>query len=138
MGSIGEIGARRRTTYETIFGTVPLNPRGVSAVGAGGAWRCRWNLRLGMVEGTYTPRMARIATRALASVPEHEAADLLGEVGVATLSNSTIGRLGRAMAARYEQQRPVIAAAIREQHAIASQAVTVQVGIDGVSGAAGR
>ena len=90
------------------------------------------DLRLGMVEGTYTPRLARIATRALASMPEQEAADLLGEVGTATLSNSTIGRLSRAMAARYEQRREVIAATVREAHAIPAQAVTVQVGIDGV------
>jgi hypothetical protein len=65
-------------------------------------------------------------------MPEQEAADLLGEVGTATLSNSTIGRLSRAMAARYEQRREVIAATVREAHAIPEQAVTVQVGIDGV------
>lgn len=34
--------------------------------------------------------------------------------------------------ARYEQRRPVIAAAVREQHPIPEQAVTVQVGLDGV------
>jgi len=130
----GEHWGNRRDTphdYETVFGTVPLT-RAVYQQSGRGRVAVPLDLRLGMVEGTYTPRMARIATKALASMPEHEAADLLGEVGVATLSNSTIGRLGRAMAARYEQQRPVIASAIREQHAIAPQAVTVQVGIDGV------
>lgn len=130
----GETWGNRRETahdYETVFGTVSLT-RAVYQQSGRGRVAVPLDLRLGMVEGTYTPRVARIATKALASMPEHEAADLLGEVGVATLSNSTIGRLGRAMAARYEQQRPVIAAAIREQHAIPPQAVTVQVGMDGV------
>ena len=54
------------------------------------------------------------------------------EVGTATLSSPTIGRLSRAIAARYEQRRPVISAAVRESHAIPEQAVTVQVGLDGV------
>ncbi len=85
-----------------------------------------------MIEGTYTPRLARVATRALASMPEQEAADLLGEVGTAMLSNSTIGRLARAMAARHEQRREAVAAVVRETHGIPEQAVTVQVGIDGV------
>ncbi len=130
----GERWGNARATphdYETVFGTVPLE-RTVYQQAGRGRVAVPMDLRLGLVEGTYTPRMARIATRALANMPEHEAAELLGEVGVATLSNSTIGRLGRAMAARYEQRRPVIAAAIREQHAVPPQAVTVQVGLDGV------
>ncbi len=117
--------------YETIFGTVRLE-RGVYQQSGRGRVAVPLDLRLGMVEGTYTPRLARIATKALAGMPEHEAADLLHEVGTATLSNSTIGRLSRAMAARYEQNRPVIAAVVREQHPIPPRAVTVQVGLDGV------
>ena len=116
----GERWGNARATpheYETVFGTVPLE-RTVYQQSGRGRVAVPMDLRLGMVEGTYTPRVARIATRALANMPEHEAAELLGEVGIATLSNSTIGRLGRAMAARYEQRRPVIAAAIREQHAM--------------------
>jgi hypothetical protein len=130
----GERWGNRRETpheYETVFGTVRLE-RAVYQQSGRGRVAVPLDLRLGMVEGTYTPRLARIATRALASMPEQEAADLLGEVGTATLSNSTIGRLSRAMAARYEQRREVIAATVREAHAIPEQAVTVQVGIDGV------
>ena len=117
--------------YETVFGPVALE-RGVYQQSGRGRVAVPMDLRLGIVEGTYTPRLARIASRALASMPEHEAAELLAEVGTATLSNSTIGRLSRAIAARYEQSRPIIAGAVREQHPIAEQAVTVQVGLDGV------
>lgn len=126
-------GNRRETShdYETVFGTVTLE-RAVYQQSGRGRVAVPLDLRLGMVEGTYTPRLARIATRALASMPEQEAADLLGEVGTATLSNSTIGRLSRAMAARYEQRREIITTTVREAHVIPEQAVTVQVGIDGV------
>ena len=114
----GERWGNRRETphdYETVFGTVPLE-RAVYQQSGRGRVAVPLDLRLGMVEGTYTPRLARIATRALAGMPEQEAADLLAEVGTATLSNSTIGRLSRAMAARYEQRREVIATAVRERH----------------------
>lgn len=130
----GERWGNRRETpheYETVFGTVPL-ARAVYQQSGRGRVAVALDLRLGLIEGTYTPRLARIATRALASMPEQEAADLLSEVGSATLSNSTIGRLSRAMAARYEQRREVIATTVREAHVIPEQAVTVQVGIDGV------
>lgn len=116
----GERWGNRRVTpheYETVFGTVTV-VRSVYQQSGRGRVAVPLDLRLGMVEGTYTPRLARIATRALASMPEHEAADLLGEVGVAKLSNSTVGRLSRAMAARHEQRREVITAAIRETHVI--------------------
>src|ERR1035438_7441431 len=105
--------------YETVFGTVSIE-RGVYQQSGRGRVAVPMDLRLGMVEG---PRMA---PRALASMPEHEAADLLGEVGSAALSNSTIGRLSRSMAARYERLRGLITAVVRETHVIPEQAVTVQ------------
>src|SRR5580692_9711981 len=68
--------------YETLFGTVTIE-RSVYQQSGRGRVAVPLDLRLGMVEGTYTPRLARIATRALAGMPEHEAAELLQEVGVA-------------------------------------------------------
>src|SRR5260370_37963231 len=95
------------------------------------------DLRLGIVEGMYTARMGRIATRAIALMPEEEAAQFLAEVGTATLSNSTLGRLPRAIAARYELNRPVIAAAVRARDVIPDEAVTGQAGAGRAAGAAG-
>ena len=90
------------------------------------------DLRLGIVERAYTPRVARIVTRATAVMTDEEAADLLVEIGTATVSKSSISRVSRAMAARYEQRRPVIEASLRSQESIPSGAVTVQVALDGV------
>jgi len=117
--------------YQTLFGLVTIE-RSVYQQSGRGRVAIPMDLRLGIVEGMYTPRMARIATRAIALMPEEEAAEFLAEVGTATLSNATIGRLPRAIAARYELNRPVIVKAIRERDIIPDEAVTVQVALDGV------
>jgi hypothetical protein len=126
-------GNRRshRGEYQTVFGDITLE-RSVYQQSGRGRVAVPMDLRLGIIEGMYTPRMARIATRAIALMPEEEAAQFLAEIGTATLSNSTLGRLPRAIAARYELSRPVIAAAVRARDVIADEAVTVQVGLDGV------
>jgi hypothetical protein len=117
--------------YHTVFGSVTVE-RSVFQQSGRGRVAIPMDLRLGIVEGKYTPRMARIATRAIALMPEEEAAQFLAEVGTATLSNSTLGRLPRAIAARYERNRPMIEAAVRARDVIPQEAVTVQAGIDGV------
>jgi hypothetical protein len=118
-------------TYQTIFGPIEL-PRSIYQRSGRGRVASPMELRLGIVEGTYTPRMARIVTRAIAVTTEEEAAGLLAEVGTAVVSSSTLSRIPRAMAARYENDRTAIEAALREQDVIPEQAVTIQVGIDGV------
>jgi len=126
-------GNRRvnRGEYQTVFGPVTVE-RSVYQQSGRGRVAVPMDLRLGIVEGMYTPCMARIATRAIALMPEEEAAGFLDEVGAATLSNSTLGRLPRAIAARYELHRPIISAAVRAQDVIPGEACTVQASLDGV------
>jgi hypothetical protein len=130
----GERWGNRRiheVEYQTVFGAVKVQ-RSVYQQSGRGRVAVPMDLRLGIVEGAYTPRLARIATRALAGMPEQEAAGLLREVGTATLSAPTLGRLSRAMGARYEQRREELSTALRERDRIPAQAVTVQVSLDGV------
>ena len=126
-------GNRRRqeSEYQTIFGPVTID-RSIYQQSGRGRVAVPMDLRLGIIEGAYTPKLARIATRALAGMPEQEAAALLREVGTATLSAPTLGRVSRAMAARYEQRRGELSAAVRERDPIPMQASTVQVSLDGV------
>jgi hypothetical protein len=65
-------------------------------------------------------------------MPEGEAEEFLGEIGLATVSKSTLHRIPRALAARYEMRRETIEAAVRERDPIPQAAVTVQVSLDGV------
>lgn len=65
-------------------------------------------------------------------MPEHDAEKFLAEVGVAKLSVSTLHRIPRAIAARHETRREIIDRAVREVDPIPSDAVAVQVLVDGV------
>ena len=119
------------TTYQSIFGPFDIE-RSVFQQAGRGRVAVPMDLRLGIAEGAYTPLMARILTRGIAVMPEAEAADFLDEVGLATVSSSTLSRFPRAIAARYERTRDTIEAALREQDIIPEGTATVQVGLDGV------
>jgi hypothetical protein len=126
-------GNRRvqKASYQGIFGTMELERSTYQRAGRGRV-AVAMDLRLGVVEGAYTPLMARILTRGIAVMTEHEASDFLAEVGLATVSNSTLSRIPRAIAARYETRRAIIEPALREQDDIPEGTVTVQAALDGV------
>ena len=129
----GKTWGNRRSqsaTYQSIFGAFDLE-RSIFQQAGRGRVAVPMDLRLGIVEGAYTPLMARILTRGIAVMPEAEAAEFLGEVGLATVSSSTLSRIPRAIAARYERNRDTIEAALREQDVIPEGTATVQVALDG-------
>lgn len=117
--------------YFTLFGWVTIE-RSVYQQSGRGRVAVPMELRLGIVEQAYTPRVARIVTRATAVMTDEEAAALLVEIGVAQVSKSSVSRVSRAMAARYEQARPVIEASLRSHEGIPRGATTIQVALDGV------
>lgn len=126
-------GNRRASngTYVTTFGEITM-PRSTYARPGGGPLAVPLNLRLGIIEGHYTPQMASVMTRSVASLPEEEAVTLLAETGMAPVSKATLHRIPRAMAARYETRRAEIQEEVREPDEVPEAAVTVQVAIDGV------
>ena len=130
----GERWGNRRVqkgTYATCFGEVEVE-RSVYQRSGRGRVAIPMDLRLGIVESAYTPRLARILSKAVGLMPEAEAEDFLKEVGVGSVSVSTLHRIPRAMAARHETRRSEIEAAIRERDSIPAKTVTIQVGLDGV------
>ena len=126
-------GNRRESkgTYGTTFGETVLL-RSIYSQPGGGPVAVPINLRLGIHEGRYTPQMARVLTRASASMPEEEAEGFLKEVGVAMVSTSTLHRVPRAIGARYETRRTQILEDLRESDEVPDAAVTVQASLDGV------
>lgn len=126
-------GNRRvlRGEYHTMFGVVHRDRSTYQRPG-GGPVAVPLDLRLGIVEGRYTPKMARVLTRAIAITTEVEGAEFLAELGTAIASSSTLNRIPRAIAARYETRRAVIEVAIRERETLPDDAATVQVALDGV------
>ena len=130
----GEVWGHRREVaaeYHTSFGALTVS-RGTYQRSGRGRVMIPMDRRLGIVEDAFTPRLARILARATASIPSEEAADLLGEVGVASVSVSTLHRLPRAMAARLEQRRVEIEAHVRMNDPIPALAVSAQASLDGV------
>lgn len=117
--------------YVTKFGDIRVS-RGIYSPAGGGPVVVPMELRLGIVEGRYTPGVARVLCRAMASMPAEEAAGLLQETGVAVVSVSTLKRVPKTIAARYETQREEINAELRGTEQVPDEAVTVQVGLDGV------
>jgi hypothetical protein len=126
-------GNRREATADvfTMFGPVPV-PRSTYQRGGRGRVLVPIEARLGLFEGRYTPALARAMSRAVAVMPEEEGTELFEELGVAGVSVSTLHRIPRAIAARYEERKAIIDAEIRERSPIPCEAVAVQVALDGV------
>ena len=120
-----------RGTYETTFGEVSVARSTYQQKGKGRAL-IPLDVRLGIVEGRYTPLVSRIATRALESMPTQEGEALLKEIGVCVLSRSTLHRLPQAMLARVRDDMEGIEERVRTSDAIPAEACTVQVAMDGV------
>jgi hypothetical protein len=130
----GERWGNRQVTrgeYHTTFGVVMMDRSTYQRAGRGRV-AIPLDLRLGIMERRYTPKMGRIMTRAIATMPEQEAADFLAELGTAQVSSSTLSRIPQAITARYETRRAIIEAKLRAHDVLPEDAVTVQVGIDGV------
>lgn len=129
----GEVWGNRRTfkaPYVTMFGEVEVERAVYQRLGRGRV-AVPLDLRLSIVEGSYTPRVARVIARAVGLITAEEAEGFLQEVGVAKVSVSTLHRIPRAMAARYETRRVEIEPAVRQSDPIPSETVTIQVGMDG-------
>lgn len=121
----------RNGTYETLFGEVSLARSTYQRAGRGRV-AIPVDLRMGIVEGRYTPVVARVANRSLASMPTEEGEALLREIGVCLLSRSTLHRLPQAMLARVEKDMDTIEKNVRVTDVIPVNAATVQVALDGV------
>ena len=126
-------GNRRESpgTYYFKFGEVRI-ARSIYSQAGGGRVAIPLNIRLGMVEGRYSPQVAVLVCRVAAVMTPEEGATILKEAGVATLSSSTLKRLPKLVAARYEASRDEINEELRCDEQVPAAAVTVQVGLDGV------
>ena len=117
--------------YTTKFGDVVLDRSGYQRSGRGRVL-FPLDLRLGIVEGRYTPGMAHVMARTTALMPSEEGEGYLNEVGIARVSQSTLHRIPQDMSAVYERDRAVIEQVIRGESRVPAGTRTVQVGMDGV------
>lgn len=122
---------RKNGTYTTIFGDIELERSTYQRVGRGRI-AVPLELRLGIIERRYTPRMARIIGHSTAVMTAEDAAGFLKQLGVAEVSSSTIHRMALAMAARHHTMQEQVTRDVREADPIPVASVAIQVALDGV------
>jgi hypothetical protein len=88
--------------------------------------------RAGIVEGSWTPRLARVMARSVAATTPREAAELFEEFGGYKPSSSSLDRVPKALSEIWESQREFFEQEIREQETVPGEAVAVGVSLDGV------
>jgi hypothetical protein len=117
-------------TYTVKFGSFKIDRSGYQQ---GGRGRVLFpvDARLGLVEGRYSPGMARLMALTVAQMPAEHGEAYLKEVGIGCVSSSTLHRIPQDMSAVHERDRTQIEAAVRGEWHPPSGTHTVQVGMDG-------
>jgi hypothetical protein len=129
----GRWGNRKvsKGTYTTKFGSFTMERSGYQQSGRGRVL-FPLDLRLGIVEGRYTPAMASLMAHTVAQMPAEDGEAYLEEVGIGRVSKSTLHRIPQDMSAVYERNRAEIDAVVRGEWRMPEGTHTVQVGMDGV------
>lgn len=122
---------RCETTYNSAAGPVRV-ARSLYRHPRGGRTVCPLELRVGMIEGYWTPLAATQATWAVSHVTPQESAELFDLLGNMTPSKSTLDRLPKGLRVPWEAKRPHFEATLRQQETIPEEAVSMAVSLDGV------
>jgi hypothetical protein len=93
---------------------------------------CPMDLRLGIVEGRWTPLAAQQATWVVAQMTPQLAEELFARMGNMSPSKSSLDRLPKALSARWEEERVHFEKALRAEDVIPPQTTTLAVSLDGV------
>jgi hypothetical protein len=119
-------------TYLTAAGEVPVHRHLYRPAGHNAKSICPLELRVGIVDGYWTPRAARQGTFVMAQLTSGDAAAVLAELGAMTPSRSSLDRLPRELSCRWETNREAWEAALRVQETVPEAAASVALSLDGV------
>lgn len=124
---------RCEDTYLTAAGPVRVERTLYRAAGGGGErCVCPLELRLGLIEGRWTPLAAEQAAWVVAHLTPACAEELFERLGNQTPSRSSLDRLPKALGARWEAGRAGFEAAVRAEEAVPQEARSVAVSLDGI------
>ena len=119
-------------TYLTPAGEVRVNRHLYRPAGHNAKSICPLELRVGIVDGYWTPRAARQGAFVMAHLTPGDAEALFAELGAMRPSRSSLDRLPRELSARWEAKRDAWEAALRAQETVPGAAVSVALSVDGV------
>lgn len=117
--------------YMTVLGPVSVE-RGRYRSVRNGPTVVPLDLSVGVVEGFWTPKAAKVAALAVTDLTPARAERLFREMGAMTASKSSFDRLPKALGARWEADREDFEEQLRASETIPDEAVAVAVSIDGV------
>lgn len=122
---------RAEETYFGQAGSLRVERNLYQPVG-GGRTICPLELQSGIVEGTWTPRAARVMATVVAEIPPTDAARVIAEFGGMTPSGSSLDRLPKRLSERWEEHRIEWEETLRAQDRVPKNASTIAVSLDGV------
>ena len=122
---------RYEKTYHTLSGDVTVE-RTIYRPQGGGKALAPLEVHAGIVEGCWTPLLARVMARAVAGSTPKEAAELFVEFGGAKPSTSSLDRLPKKLSQVWELARPIFEEELREEEEVPAGATAVAVSLDGV------
>jgi hypothetical protein len=119
-------------TYLSAAGPVRVERHLYRPAGRNAKSICPLELRVGIVNGYWTPRAARHGALVMAQLPAGPAEVLFQELGAMQPSRSTLDRLPRTLSAHWEAHRPDWEAALQTQETVPGEATTLAISVDGV------
>jgi len=93
---------------------------------------CPLELRIGMLEGRWTPEAARQAAWVVSQLTPKVGEELFRRIGNMTPSKSALDRLPKQLSVRWEEKRADFEKTVREAELVPDGAVTVAISLDGV------
>lgn len=119
-------------TYLTAAGEVQVERHLYRPAGRNAKSICPLELRVGIIDGYWTPGAARQGAWAMAQLTPGDAEALFVELGAMSPSRSTLDRLPRELSSRWETKREAWEVALRAQETVPEAAVSVALSLDGV------
>ena len=119
-------------TYLTAAGEVQVERHLYRPAGHNAKSICPLELRVGIVDGYWTPRAARQGAWVIAQLTPGDTEALFVELGSMSPSRSTLDRLPRELSRRWETKREIWEAALRAQETVPEVTASVAVSLDGV------
>lgn len=119
-------------TYLTAAGEVGVKRHLYRPAGHNAKSICPLELRVGVVDGYWTPRAARQGVFVMAQMTSGEAEALFAELEAMTPSRSSLDRLPRELSCHWEAKREAWEVALRAQETVPEAAVSVVFSLDGV------